>query len=166
MPAAPNPDHLPPEERPATAVETPRTAWGNIWGLLRGRCPRCLTGRMFRGPFAMNDPCPTCGLLFQREEGYFLGAMYFSYALGSFLLFPAFYVATHFLPSWDGTWVAVLVWVLYLPFVPMVFRYSRAIWIYLDRWGRFDDSTAGAYEKVRLRQIAEAKAGRGEADRK
>ena len=36
---------------------------------------------MFRGVFAMNDPCPVCGLLFKREEGTFLGAMYVSYVL-------------------------------------------------------------------------------------
>lgn len=30
----------------------------------------------------MNDRCPTCGLHFNREPGYFLGAMYISYGLG------------------------------------------------------------------------------------
>ena len=129
-------------------------------GLLRLRCPRCLTGRMFRGTFAMNDPCPDCGLLFQREEGYFLGAMYFSYVLGTALLLPGFFLAQHLLADWDGTLVAVLAWLLYLPLVPPVFRYSRALWVYFERWGRFSSLDATVYEKHRLQQLADAKAGR------
>lgn len=109
---------------------------------------------MFRGQFAMNDPCPKCGLLFQREEGYFLGAMYFSYLLGAALIMPAFFAAQWLLPGWNGNHLALLVWLLYLPLVPAIFRYSRALWIYCERWGRFTDSTAGAYEKHRLQQIA------------
>ena len=38
----------------------------------------------------MNDPCPVCGLVFEREPGYFLGAMYFSYALAVFIIAPLF----------------------------------------------------------------------------
>ncbi|MGL4550618.1 MAG: DUF983 domain-containing protein [Gemmataceae bacterium] len=109
---------------------------------------------MFRGQFAMNDPCPVCGLLFQREEGYFLGAMYFSYVLGAAVILPGFFLAQYLLPGWNGTRVALLVWVLYLPLVPMIFRYSRTMWVHAERWGRFTDSTAGAYEKHRLREIA------------
>ncbi len=29
----------------------------------------------------MHDECPSCGLRFNREPGYFLGAMYVSYGL-------------------------------------------------------------------------------------
>ena len=37
----------------------------------------------------MFERCPVCGLKFEREQGYFLGAMYVSYALAipPFLLF-------------------------------------------------------------------------------
>ncbi len=30
----------------------------------------------------MNERCSTCGLKFEREAGYFLGAMYIGYGLG------------------------------------------------------------------------------------
>lgn len=29
--------------------------------ILAQRCPVCLQGKMFRGPFAMNEVCPVCG---------------------------------------------------------------------------------------------------------
>ncbi len=38
----------------------------------------------------------------------------------------------------------------YLPFVPLVFRYSRVIWIYFDRTVCPPPVSAGAYEKMRL----------------
>ena len=49
-------------------------------------CPRCHKGHIFRGPLwrtylATNGRCPECNLKFEREQGYFLGAMYFSYML-------------------------------------------------------------------------------------
>src|SRR5262245_17317767 len=46
-----------------------------------GLCPRCRGGRIFRGRLAMNETCPACGLRFERESGYFTGAMYVSYIL-------------------------------------------------------------------------------------
>src|SRR5436305_13601199 len=76
------------------------SAWQALGALLRQRCPRCHKGRLFRGWFAMNDPCPVCGLIFQREEGYFLGAMYVSYLLGAVLLGAGYFVGTTLLPAW------------------------------------------------------------------
>src|SRR5262245_22529666 len=129
-----------------------------LWAIVRQRCPRCRTGRMFRGRFTMNDPCPVCNLVFQREEGYFLGAMYASYFLAVAIQIPAFFVFSLLLPEWDSMLVALLVLVLYLPLVPAVFRYARVLWIYLDRAVSPGEQAAGAYEKFRLQQIAETKA--------
>lgn len=134
-------------------TERPATLFAVLWAAFWQRCPRCRRGKMFRGMFAMNDPCPECRLLFQREEGYFLGAMYFSYALGAFIILPLYFLLASLLPDWDGTRIALLAWLVYLPFVPSVFRYSRVLWVYLERSGRFSDSTAGSYEKHRLSQI-------------
>jgi uncharacterized protein (DUF983 family) len=102
-------------------------------GALLMRCPRCREGRIFKGLFAMNDPCPVCGLVFEREGGYFLGAMYFSYALAILILVPLFYLFQWLLPGWPGILVASVAVLPYLPLTPLVFRYSRVLWIYFDR---------------------------------
>ena len=54
--------------------------------MLRQRCPRCRAGSIFRysifrGFPRMCERCAVCDLKFQREEGYFLGAMYISFGL-------------------------------------------------------------------------------------
>jgi uncharacterized protein (DUF983 family) len=129
-----------------------RRAWATLWAMLRQRCPRCLTGRMFRGSFTMNDPCPVCGLVFQREEGYFLGAMYVSSVLSMAAATPIYFTLAHFLPEWDSILLALSAFVLYLPLTPVVFRTSRVVWIYLDRAVCSGSASAGAFEKVRLEQ--------------
>jgi uncharacterized protein (DUF983 family) len=58
-----------------------------VGDILRQRCPRCRTGNIFRysifrGFAKMYERCPVCDLKFDREPGYFLGAMYVSYGLG------------------------------------------------------------------------------------
>ncbi len=42
-------------------------------GLLR-HCPYCGHGDIFRGWFTLKEQCPTCGVTFAYEDGYFLGA--------------------------------------------------------------------------------------------
>jgi uncharacterized protein (DUF983 family) len=127
--------------------------------MVRQRCPRCRKGRIFRGVLAMNDPCPVCGLLFQREEGYFLGAMYISYGASVAVLSALFFAATLLLPNWHGYLVALLATVLYLPLTPALFRFSRVLWIYLDRNTDPHGALAGPYEKMRLKQLEGLDAG-------
>ena len=55
----------------------------------------------------MNDPCPDCGLVFQREEGYFLGAMYVSSVLSMVAATPIYFTLAHFLPEVDSILLAL-----------------------------------------------------------
>jgi hypothetical protein len=113
---------------------------------------------MFRGWLEMNDPCPVCGLVFQREEGSFLGAMYVSYVLACALLVPSYFLTAALFPNWDGIVVALVAQLPYLPFVPAVFRYSRVVWVYLDRATDPTGVCAGSFEKARLRELEKEKA--------
>jgi thioredoxin 1 len=136
---------------------TSRWRWlcGCVSAIVRQRCPRCWKGRMFSHGLTMNDPCPECSLIFQREEGYFLGAMYVSYGISSVLLTVFFFTLQALLPGWNGLLLAGLAVIPYLPFIPAVFRYSRLLWVWLDRFGDFSDVGACPYEKVRRKQWAE-----------
>ena len=80
----------------------------------------------------MHPKCPVCGLLFEREQGYFIGAMYISYGTAIPFYLAAYFLVRHY---WHHSiFVDLVVSVaLFLPFVPFVFRYSRILWIYFDR---------------------------------
>jgi uncharacterized protein (DUF983 family) len=42
---------------------------------LRQRCPVCGRGKIFSGIFKTYERCPVCGFAFEREPGYYTGAM-------------------------------------------------------------------------------------------
>lgn len=101
---------------------------------LRQLCPRCREGPIFSHWLRMHSHCPRCGLRFEREPGYFLGAMYFSYPLSVPILGLLLLVWYLLLPAWRIEFLIGLAGFSYLPFMPLVFRYSRVLWIYFERW--------------------------------
>ncbi|HUI58189.1 MAG TPA: DUF983 domain-containing protein [Bryobacteraceae bacterium] len=110
---------------------------GALRGIVRQVCPRCRQGAIFRSPLwrgylTMHQQCPVCGLKYEREPGYFLGAMYFSYALS----IPPGLIIVLLIWRWTG-WQFDLVmlgaFLCYLPLVPAVTRWARVIWMYVDR---------------------------------
>lgn len=131
-------------------------AWGVFLGILRQRCPHCGRGRLFRGPVTMNDPCPVCGLIIAREEGYFLGAMYVSYGLSVLFIGAIYWLVRSLWPRSGTLFDLGVTTLLYLPLVPIVFRYSRVLWIYFDRTICPSTVSAGTYEKARLQQSDDA----------
>jgi uncharacterized protein (DUF983 family) len=50
------------------------------------RCPNCGGGRLFRRWWTMKERCPRCGMRFEREEGFFLGAYVVNFGLVLILL--------------------------------------------------------------------------------
>jgi uncharacterized protein (DUF983 family) len=113
------------------------TKLSTVGDILRQRCPRCRTGNIFRysifrGFPKMHDRCPVCDLLFEREPGYFLGAMYISYGLG--LVIVA--ITAAILWRLTGWWITTdTIWavVLFLPLAPTITLLARVLWIYLDQ---------------------------------
>lgn len=94
------------------------------------RCPRCLDGRVWRSFLTMNERCPVCGLVFEREPGYFTGAMVVSYVLAV----PTFgLIVIGLLVLGVDTLVALVGGAaLYLVLAPFILRYSRVIWLQFD----------------------------------
>jgi uncharacterized protein (DUF983 family) len=89
-------------------------------------------GRIFDGLFSMHDACPVCELPFRREEGFWLGAMYCSYALAVLILVPMFFLIQWLFPNWSGVLVALVATLPYIPLTPLIFRYSRVMWIFFE----------------------------------
>src|SRR5436305_1622169 len=54
--------------------------------------PRSGTQTVFRGAFAMHDACAACHLRFEREPGYFIGAIYINYAATAMLSIGGFFL--------------------------------------------------------------------------
>jgi uncharacterized protein (DUF983 family) len=113
---------------------TPIPKQSSLRSLLRQRCPRCGEGKIFENAIDSYKNCPVCHLVFERERGYFIGAMYFSYALAIVVIGLFMLLWYLILPDLGLWWITVLATVTFLPFVPLIYRYSRVVWIYFDRW--------------------------------
>jgi len=80
----------------------------------------------------MRETCEACGLKFNREPGYFLGAMYISYGLGSVAII-AIGLGLWLVTGWQVLRVGFWAMVLFVPLAPAVTYLSRVLWIYLDQ---------------------------------
>ena len=98
------------------------------------RCARCGSGKLFRHWFHMVEDCPRCGLHFEREQGYFAGAL----AINLILVGGVFAV------------VFITILALTIPDLPIAFTlavcipivaigpiiaypFSKTIWVAVDR---------------------------------
>jgi uncharacterized protein (DUF983 family) len=113
------------------------TTLATMADILRQRCPRCRMGRIFRysiyrGFPKMNDRCLVCDLKFDREPGYFLGAMYVSYGLGVVIV-AALAALLWWVTGWWITKDTIWAVILFLPLAPTITLLARVLWIYLDQ---------------------------------
>lgn len=104
--------------------------------ILKTKCPRCHQGDIYTYPFytlgfsKTNKLCSHCGLMFEREPGFFFGAMYISYAFTVAILLGTSFVLYYGFGD-PSVWVyMVSVPLVALLFVPLSFRYSRVLFLY------------------------------------
>ncbi len=104
-----------------------------FWQALMLKCPDCGHGSLYRRIYQLNHHCEYCGLIFEREQGYFVGAIYINVLatnaviLATLLLFILL----------TGTVNEKILWVLFaigLAFPLLFFRHSRSFWISFDHY--------------------------------
>ena len=100
---------------------------------LRKRCARCGADKIFKSFWALHDNCPNCGYRFEREEGYWVGAIIINTAVTE-TLFLAVFLTILFASLPDIQWLPLLATALMLNGVfPVVFfPYSKTIWMALN----------------------------------
>ncbi len=110
-----------------------------IKNILTNKCPNCGKGKIFnetniylnfRRP-KMNNRCPNCGFNFQKEPGFFFGAMYVSYGLAVAQGILTYFIANPFFEErFDVRIVGIIATVLIL-LSSFNMRIARIIWLYL-----------------------------------
>jgi uncharacterized protein (DUF983 family) len=107
-----------------------------ISGLLRAlflRCPYCGKGKLFRRGYTMYEKCSVCGWRFERESGYWTGAIALNLAVTELL------IAIVVVPL--AAWLAItqqpitlLILGLPLPFILpfLFFRHAKSFWMSFD----------------------------------
>lgn len=102
---------------------------GYIKTIAHQRCPKCRKGIVFRHGMEMNNKCPYCGTRFDREPGFFTGAMHIGYIIalpvGVFLMFVLMVVLPDLHPALHG----LLAMIGVVPIIPLTVRLSRVLWL-------------------------------------
>lgn len=119
-----------------------------LYSIFKQKCPRCHEGDLFitKNPYIKTDEmyktCSNCGLRYERETGYFFGAMYVSYML-NIALFVTFVVGYFlFLDDWLDWKILIITYVgITLILSPIYTRLSRTIW--LNFWQNYDPEKRG-----------------------
>lgn len=105
-----------------------------IKSIITNSCPACLKGKiffpLFSSPFKMHSSCSNCSFKYEKEPGFFWGSMYVSYAISSFL-FLSYSFSAVFLFDFSITKTFFTLLFIMLFFVPLIFRFSRILWINL-----------------------------------
>lgn len=108
-----------------------------LYSMFTNKCTRCHKGDIFveKNPyklgkmFEMHETCSYCGLKYEQEPGYFVGAMYVSYALtvGWFIIW---FVIWNYIKI--NTFLFLSAFAVFLVFItPLTLRWSRIIWLNL-----------------------------------
>lgn len=105
--------------------------------VLNGLCPRCRQGKIFSKPFysptgfdIMFEHCPHCGLRYEVEPGYFIGAMYVSYAVSGGVALVLGFMMFYLFGDPAGWVYAGVIAVALILIVPVNFRISRVVWLH------------------------------------
>jgi len=98
----------------------------------------------------MHERCADCGLKYEREPGYFLGAAYINYGWTSMLLI-VLYLSLHLGAGLDNRVLTVPLVAVFVLLPLAAFRHSRSMWLamdyVIDRTEREDEKGVGPREK-------------------
>ena len=108
-----------------------------IAGLKRAfllRCPYCGKGKLFRRGFTMYEKCPVCGWRFERESGYWTGAIAVNLVVTELLIAIIVVPVATWLALTQQPITLLLVIGIPMPFVLpfLFFRHAKSFWMNFD----------------------------------
>lgn len=109
--------------------------------LLNNECPNCHKGKVFKdknifltiGFPSMNEYCSHCHFKFEKEPGYFFGAMYVNYGLTVAQGILTYFIARPFFSETFDLRIIPIIIVTIVALCSFNIRFSRLLWIYMFR---------------------------------
>ena len=117
-----------------------------LYSVSHNKCPRCHSGDVFisKNPFNLktfdkiHEKCSSCGLLYEKEPGFFYGAMYVSYAIMVAWFVFTWGINEFFIGVGAFPYLTFLGLSIILLMTP-TFRISRLLWMnFFTRFGEED----------------------------
>ena len=113
------------------------------------QCPLCGERTFVRGPLKTHASCRVCGLLFERDDAFFLGAMHINYAI-TFLFGILPPIVLLIMGVWGGVLATLVALVLCIVLPVAFYWHSKTIWMGVYYWVCPDDLHPVEEEPERL----------------
>ena len=106
-----------------------------LYSILHLKCPVCHEGEFFQAhPYNLNrvgdlhEQCPVCGVKYEKEIGFYTGAMYVSYAIGVAVCVTLWVAMMVLLPDLGIITQIVSIASVMLFGAPVFYALSKIIW--------------------------------------
>jgi uncharacterized protein (DUF983 family) len=97
---------------------------------LRLMCPVCGKSFIAQTPFKIRHHCPSCGALYQREDGFFVGALTINVVTTELIVLALYLVSLMLLSSYQT--ILIILFIAGLLFPVAFYHHSWSIWLSLD----------------------------------
>ncbi|MDP1801259.1 MAG: DUF983 domain-containing protein [Bacteroidota bacterium] len=114
-----------------------KTEENKLISMVKEKCPNCGKGDVFYKnlPFLslpkMKEDCDVCNYHFDREPGYFLGAMYISYGLAVLEGIITFLICYFLFPKMETLYVVLTVCAVMFILSMRNYKWSRVFYMYI-----------------------------------
>ena len=111
-----------------------------ILNVYNEKCPKCSNGYVFKQNVSlfnlpvMNDECEKCNYRYDREPGYFLGAMYLSYGFAILEGIITFFILHYSFPLLSTFYMTILVILVMTILGRKNYKLSRVLYIHIFPW--------------------------------
>ena len=110
---------------------SPGTILVTLWLSLKLQCPACGRASIVTRPFNLKHCCDSCGVIFKREEGFFVGAIMANVvATEGFIL--VIYLACIVFTNLNERVLLTILFVVGVSFPLAFYHHAWALWLALD----------------------------------
>jgi len=110
---------------------SPRAIVVTLWQCLKLRCPACGRASIIDRPFNIKYRCTACGVIFKREEGFFVGAI-MANVVATEVLILIIYFALLLVTNLGERARLIIVFAVGISFPLLFYHHSWALWLGLD----------------------------------
>src|SRR2546423_1542459 len=109
----------------------PRTIMPTLVRCLKLRCPACGEASIVQRPFNLKHRCNWCGVIFKREEGFFIGAI-MANVIATEICILIIYLACIVLTNFSDRVMLTMLFVVGVTFPLAFYHHAWALWLGMD----------------------------------
>ena len=108
-----------------------RPILSTLGNCLKLRCPVCGRASIVERPFNLKHICSACGVIFKREEGFFVGAIMANVVATEVFILLVYFACVLFTNLSDGATLTIL-FAIGVSFPLVFYHHAWALWLGMD----------------------------------